>query len=107
MLKLKFKSANIIIFQDDLHPEEYLIKHMFQKGVDILRPVSTDTWILERLDETGVPVKYMRVRTSSFIVWRAHAFAKSTVKAVLALLFEKTGCEGCINYICRINQGRW
>lgn len=89
MLNLKFKNSNISVFQDDLHPEEFIIKHAFQKGVDILRQVSTDTWILERLDKTGVPVKYMRVRTSSFTIWRAHNFTKITVKAVLALLFEK------------------
>lgn len=108
MLKLVYNSQQVQAFYDKKE-DRYILKHAFQKGVDILCPVKgteEKSWTLSRIDSTGVVDKITildRYSKASVLKNRCY-FKKSTIRLFLAIVFDRTGDPNVLNRLCRYNR---
>lgn len=107
MLKLVYNSQQVQAFYD-IKEDRYILKHAFQKGVDIICPVK-DTeekiWTLSRLDSMGVvdKITILELKKNTSVLKNRCYFSKMTIRLLLAIVFERTGNKYILERLCRYN----
>lgn len=108
MLKLIYDSAQVQAFYD-VDGDRYILKHAFQKGVDILCPVrgaEEKSWTLSRLDSEGVvdKITILDIYKEAAVLKNRCYFKNMTIRLFLAIVFDRTGNPNVLERLCRYNR---